>query len=113
MPYAGTFGRVFGESLDASRTMRSFSFKVMGDGNRYYMRLPTFETIEGDHWVNVFQTAKDEITSVHINMPDDLFRLGWSGKDVKFMQGNIMFIQFQPVDPGDFNLKLWGFRFNQ
>jgi hypothetical protein len=77
------------------------------------MRLPTFETIDGDHYVHVFQTVKDEISNVHINMPDDLFRLGWSGKDAPFIQGNIMFIQFQPVDPGDFNLKLWGLRFNQ
>jgi DNA-binding CsgD family transcriptional regulator len=113
MPYVGAFGRAYNESLAAIRTMRSLSFKVMGDGNRYYVRLPTFETIETDHWLYVFPTAKDEITSVHIAIPDDLFRLGWSGRDVKFVQGNVMFIEFQPVDPGDFNIKLWGVRFNQ
>jgi DNA-binding CsgD family transcriptional regulator len=112
-PFSGAFGRVFGESLDAVRTMRSLSFKVAGDGKKYNVRLPTFETIEGDHWQYVFQTAKDEIMSVNINIPDDLFRFGYSGKDVEFIQRNVMFIQFQAVDPGDFNMKLWGFRFNQ
>ncbi|MDR0322300.1 MAG: helix-turn-helix transcriptional regulator, partial [Treponema sp.] len=105
MPYVGAFGRVYNKSLAAIRTMRSLSFKVMGDGNRYYVRLPTFETIETDHWLYIFPTVKDEITSVHITIPDDLFRLGWSGKDAPFLQGNVMFIEFQPVDPGDFNIK--------
>jgi hypothetical protein len=93
--------------------MRSLSFKVIGDGGRYDMRLPTFETMDGDHWVYVFQTVKDEITSVHINIPKDLFRAGWSGKDAPFIQESIVSIQFLQIDPGDFNIKLWGFRFNK
>ena len=112
-PFSGAFGRVFGESLDAIRTMDSLSFKVKGDGNKYNVRFPTFETIDGDHWLYIFQTAKDEIMSVNINIPDDLFRYGYSEKNVEFIQNNIMFIQVHAVDPGDFNIKLWGFRFNQ
>ena len=112
-PFSGAFGRVFGESLEAARTMNTLSFKVMGDGNRYFLRLPTFETIEGDHFIYIFPTVKDEISNVSINIPDDLFRMGWSGKDVPFIQNNIMFIQFQTVDPGYYTLKIWDFRFNQ
>jgi DNA-binding CsgD family transcriptional regulator len=111
--YAGALGTPKGDSLDAARTMRSLSFKVLGDGNRYDVRFPTYETMDGDHWVYVFQTVKDEITSVHINIPDDLFRAGWSGKDVQFIQESLVSIQFQQTISGDFYIKLWGFRFNK
>ena len=111
--YAGSLGRLFGESLNAARTMKSISFKVMGDGNKYYLKFPTFETIEGDYYFNIFQTEKDRLTNININIPGDLSRYGWSGKDVAFIQNNIMFIQIQPVDPGDFKTKIWDIRFNK
>jgi DNA-binding CsgD family transcriptional regulator len=107
----GTYGRPDGETLAAMRTMKSFSFKFMGDGNKYNIRLPTFETIEGDHWMHVFQTEKDKTMSITLNVPDDFFRVGWSGNEVDFIQDNIMFIQFGVVDQGDYNLKFWGFKF--
>jgi len=110
MPFSGTYGRPNAESLALIRTMKSFSLSFIGDGGRYYFRLPTFETIEGDHWLVIFPTVKDEIGSIHVNVPEGLFRLGWSEKDVEFIQDNIMFVQVQPVDPGDYNLKFWDFR---
>ena len=109
--FAGTYGRPNSETLQAIRTMKSFSFKALGDGNRYYFRLPTFETIEGDHWVILFQTIDGEVITVKGNVPDDLFRYGWSGKEAEFIQENIMFVQVQTLRPGDFNLKFWDLRF--
>jgi DNA-binding CsgD family transcriptional regulator len=108
---AGVYGKPDAETLAAMRTMKSFSFKFMGDGNKYNVRLPTFETIEGDHWIHIFETEKDKPESITLNVPDDFFRAGWSGNEVDFIQDNIMFIQVQPVDPGNFNLKFWDFKF--
>ena len=111
--HAGTYGRPNDKTLNLLRTARAFSFSFQGDGGRYYMRLPTFETIEGDHWLIIFPTVKDEISSVTFNIPDDLFRFGWSGKDAEFIRENIMFIQVQPVDPGDYRLKFWDIKLHQ
>jgi hypothetical protein len=106
---AGVYGKPDAETLAAMRAMKSFSFKFIGDGNKYNVRLPTFETIEGDHWLHIFETEKYKTMSVTLNVPNDLIRLGWSGNEIDFIQENIMFIQFQPVDPGNFNLKFWDF----
>jgi DNA-binding CsgD family transcriptional regulator len=108
--FAGVYSRPDAATLAAMRTMKSFSFKFMGDGNKYCVRLPTFETIEGDHWIHIFETEKDKIMSITLKVPDDFIREGWSGKEVDFIQENIMFIQIQPNDLGDFNLKFWDFR---
>ena len=113
MPYSGAYGKPDAETLALLRTAKSFSFSFAGDGARYYMRLPTFETIEGDHWLIIFPTVKGEISSITFNIPADLFRLGWSEKAVEFIQENIMFIQVQPVDPGDYELKFWDIRLYQ
>ena len=113
MPFAGAFGRVFGDSLEAIRKMKSMSFKILGDGNKYYIRFPTFETIEGDHHIYIFESVKDEIMDININIPGDIRRFGWSGKDVAFIQNNIMFLQIQAAEPGDFSLKIWDIRFNK
>ena len=113
MPFSGAYVRADTETLKLLRTARAISFSFKGDGARYYMRLPTFETIEGDHWLNIFPTVKDEISAIKINIPDDLFRLGWSGKEAEFMQDNIMFVQIQPVDPGNYEFKFWDIKLYQ
>jgi DNA-binding CsgD family transcriptional regulator len=111
--YAGAVGSPTGKSLDALKTATSISFKVLGDGGRYDLRLPTAETMDGDHWLSVFQTVKDEIVSVEVNIPDDLLRAGWTGVDVPFVQESIVYLMLQQIDPGDFCIKAWGFRFVQ
>jgi len=112
IPFTGTYGTFDEPSLEAVKTMKSFSFKALGDGNRYFVRLPTLETIEGDHWLNVFPTVKDEIITVTVRVPEDLVRLGWSGKNVEFIQDNIFIFQVQVVDPEiPYRLKFWDIRF--
>ncbi|MCL2175954.1 MAG: helix-turn-helix transcriptional regulator [Treponema sp.] len=113
LPYAGVIGEVSGKSLQAIRSMNSMSFKAKGDGSEYCIRFPTFETMDGDHYVYVFETVKDEIFNININIPGDIGRLGWSGKDADFIQNNIVYLQIQAVNPGAFHVKLWDFRFNQ
>jgi len=50
IPWSGTYATFDEPTLAAIRTMKAFSFKALGDGNRYSVRLPTFETIETDHF---------------------------------------------------------------
>jgi len=105
--YIGIYGIPDPPSLQAFQTMMSFSFKALGDGSRYTVRLPTYETREGDHYLYYFQTIKDEIISVKVNVPGDLIRLGWSGKEAEFIQESVMFFQIEIVNPGPFYLKFW------
>ena len=108
--FSGAYGIPVAEDLNALRKFKSFSLQFIGDGNRYYIRFPTFETVEGDHWLFIFQTVKDEISSILVDVPDDLIRFGWSGNDAEFIIKNIMSVQIQPVDAGDYRLKFWDFR---
>nr|AGS51744.1 hypothetical protein [uncultured bacterium contig00037] len=112
-PFAGAYGTPDDTTLQNLRTMKSFSMKVMGDGNEYFFRLPTMETIEGDHWLYVFPTVKDEIITVSAAVLDDFNRLGWSGNDVEFIQNNIMFFQIQAVNPGPYKLKFWDIKLHR
>jgi len=111
--YTGIFAMPDDATVQALRTMRSFSFKVMGDGSRYSARLPTFETISGDHFLYYFHTIKDQIMSIKVNVPGGLVQHGWSGIKAEFIQDNIMFFQFQTVDPGPFCLKFWDIRLHR
>jgi len=105
--YTGIYGMPDGPTLEAMRSMKSFSFKVTGDGNRYTARLPTYETNDGDHFAYTFQTVKDEEITVKVNVPDDLAQIVWNGNVKEFKQNSIMFFQIQIVDPGPFYLKFW------
>jgi hypothetical protein len=103
----GVYGRPNNSTMETIRKMRAVSFKVMGDGKNYCIRFPTFETMNGDHYLYVFPTMVDEVITVTVNIPDDLMREGWSGKEAEFIQNNIMFLLFQPVEFDSYNLKFW------
>jgi len=105
--WTGIYGMPDGPTLEAMRSMKSFSFKVIGDGNRYTARLPTYETNDGDHFAYIFQTVKDEEITVKVNVPDDLTQIVWNGIEKEFKQGSVMFFQIQIIDPGPFYLKFW------
>jgi len=106
--WTGIYGMPDGPTLEAfQKKMRSFSFKVIGDGNRYTARLPTYETNDGDHFAYEFQTIKDEVVTVKVNVPEDLTQIVWNGNVKEFKQNSIMFFQIQIIDPGPFYLKFW------
>jgi len=106
--FTGVYGRPNGSTLETIREkMKSVSFKVFGDGNYYTINFPTFETMNGDHFLYVFPTEKDKVTSVTVNIPEDLLRQGWSGTEAEFVQNNILFFLFQPAGYGEYCLKFW------
>jgi len=106
--YTGIYGMTDGPTLEVlQKEMKSLSFKVIGDGNRYTARLPTYETNDGDHFAYEFQTIKDEVITVKVNVPDDLTQIVWNDNVKEFKQSSIMFFQIQIIDPGPFYLKFW------
>jgi len=106
--WTGIYGFPDGHTLAVlQKEMKSFSFKIIGDGNRYTTRLPTYETIEGDHFAYEFQTIKDEEITVKVNVPEDLTQIVWNGKVKEFKQESIVSFQIQIVDPGPFYFKFW------
>ena len=121
---SGVYGRPNAETHQAKRSMKAISFFVLGDGNRYFIALPTQETttfahhdirnigrdeVFGDHWLYIFPTTAGEVSSITINIPDDLIRVTDS-EEIEFVQENILYLQIQPIDPGDYRLKFWDIR---
>jgi len=108
--YAVAIGAPNSAALRAMRTMKSFSFTVLGDGKNYVVLLPTRETNQiSDHYYAAFSTIAGEVTTVTIFI-NELAQTGYTGKPLAFNQNNIQQIQFQPVDQGAFNLKVWDIR---
>jgi len=108
--YAVAIGAPNSAALRAMRTMKSFSFTVLGDGKNYMVLLPTRETNQiSDHYYAAFPTVAGEVTTVTIFI-NELAQTGYTGKPLAFNQNNIQQIQFQPVDQGAFNLKVWDIR---
>jgi DNA-binding CsgD family transcriptional regulator len=99
------------DTLNAMRSMSSFSFKVLGDGNSYLVCLPTTDTrINGDHHMMIFSTIKDKISTITVKIDKDLVEWGWTGNPYEFVKENITHMQFQAVRAGQFNLKFWDIR---
>jgi DNA-binding CsgD family transcriptional regulator len=111
-PFACVWGYPDSPTLNALRTMKSFSFKVKGDGNHFSIQLPTTDT-EDDHWLYIFQTVKNKEITVTANIPGDLTRMGYSGKQIEFIQNNIRAFGFQAIDKGPFKLKFWDIKLFQ
>lgn len=112
--YPGAFAAIYinpdESTLKIMRTMKSFSFKALGDGNRYSVKVVTAETIKGDGWLFEFQTEKDKIITVTVKVTDDLIRYGWSGEEAEFIQDHVVSFEFHSVSRGPFNLKFWDIR---
>jgi DNA-binding CsgD family transcriptional regulator len=108
--YAGVFGFPDFDTRTAMKAMALLSFKVLGDGNEYLAMLPTSDTVQGDHYFKKFSTTNGEITTITVDISDELVQWGWSGIPLEFIQDNIMYLQFQPACAGAFDLKIWDIR---
>ena len=106
-PLAGTYGDPDEATNQILHKMKAISFKVLGDGGDYFFRLPTYDTFNEDHWLHIFSTVNGEVTSVTVNIPEDLVRHGWSGVEAEHILSRITTFQFQPVRAGPYNLKFW------
>nr|AGS51734.1 hypothetical protein [uncultured bacterium contig00037] len=108
--FAGATSCIFPSTLKDMWKMKMFSFKALGDGNKYITSFPTVETTEGNRFNYVFSTVKDQIITVNINIPDDLVRISNSEDKIKFVQKNIYQFNIHALNPGSYSLKFWDIR---
>jgi len=105
-------------TLQAMKRIKSFSFKVLGDGQPYKVQIATTDTQLGehdtDHYKIMFPTIIGQISTITINT-DDLMQQGY-GKQVPFIRDNIISMEFmiqrellaESSEP--FHLKVWDIR---
>jgi hypothetical protein len=96
-----------------SSKVKSFSFKVLGDGNSYLVSLPTTDTrLKGgmNHYRKMFATKNSEISTVYVSI-DELVQSSYFGTPVPFITNNIEFFQIHAYSTIEFNLKFWDINF--
>jgi len=107
--YAGWYAYPDNQTSQALKEAKSFSFKVSGDGQTYFVMIPTFD-IEDDCYHRVaFTSKKDEEITVTVSM-DSLRQPEEWGIKKEFNPKKAKQIQWQTVNngkPGTFNLKIW------
>jgi len=108
LAWTGALTIITHATLEAMKTMKAFSFKVLGDGNAWAVLLTTKDTLEGDGHGKIFSTTKDKITTITVNV-DELKQEGY-GKQTPFIQENIHLLQFYLCNPGPCHLKIWDIR---
>jgi len=106
--WTGAYSLIYHDALEAMKTMKAFSFKVLGDGNPYLVQLKTKDITDGDGHGKMFTTIKDKITVITVNV-DELKQKGY-GKPTPFIQENIHDLSFSLCTPGPCNLKIWDIR---
>jgi len=96
------------DTLKLLKTAKGFSFKVLGDGDRYAVKITTSDITDYCYYEYLFETVEGEMIEVIIPV-DYLLQPSW-GQYKKFNQDKAMFIEFQTTrngSPGPFEFKLW------
>jgi DNA-binding CsgD family transcriptional regulator len=106
--YAAALGYPDSDTGEAMKSMSMLSFKVLGDGSEYWVMLPTTDTIENhNHYFNKFSTQNGKITTITVNIKNDLVQFCLDGITAEFIQDNIVGIQFNNFIRKPFNLMIW------
>jgi len=96
------------KTLELLKTAKGFSFKVLGDGDRYAVKITTSDITDYCFYEYVFETVEGEVVEVIIPV-EYLLQPSW-GQYKKFNQDKAMFIEYQTTrngSPGPFEFKLW------
>ncbi|MCL2719762.1 MAG: glycoside hydrolase family 5 protein [Treponema sp.] len=112
--YANITANLNDSELTQMRTMKSFSFMVLGDGKQYRVMIPTTESnVAYNHYGFAFTAASTE-TRITVNVPVNLSQDNWGGHGVvNFFQNNIQSLQFSLSGTGTFDLTVWDIRIIQ
>jgi len=110
--YAGWYAYPDNPTQEMLKTISSFSFKVLGDGNTYFIMFATSDIEDSSFYRTTFTTKKGQVTTHHVRVgslqqPDD-----WGIKK-RFNQENALQIQWQTTNngkPGTFDLKVYDIR---
>jgi len=96
------------DTLELLKTTKGFSFKVVGDGDRYAVKITTSDITDYCYYEYVFETIEGEIIEIVVPI-NYLMQPSW-GQYKKFNQDKAMFIEYQTTrngSPGPFQFKLW------
>jgi hypothetical protein len=99
------------ESLELLKTLKSFSFKVKGDGLRYAVKMPTKDIEDYCYWETVFETEEGQTVDIKIDV-EQLIQPTW-GNYKNFKQSEVFMVEFQTTHngkPGPFDLTIWDFK---
>ena len=113
--YAGWYAFPDDPTRELLKKIKNFSFKVVGDGQTYFVMFTTSDIEDSSFYRTKFTTKKDQEITVNVKVgslaqPDD-----WGIKK-KFNQDNAMQIQFQTTNngkPGTFKLKVYDLKLYQ
>jgi hypothetical protein len=111
--FAGGYAIPTPSTLEAMRKMKSFSFKILGDGNTYAITLPTIDTRlkgENNHYCKLISTVNSQIQTITVKI-SELSQIPYWGSQVPFILGNVEFFQVHAYSTNKFNLKIWDVRF--
>ena len=111
--FSGIFCSLGTGAQKARSKMKAVSFMALGDGGTYSFKLTTHETRFHDRWMHLFTAPKDEPVLITVKVPEDLVRRGFSGETVEFIKENIIFFQFNAVNPGPYELKVWDIKIHR
>jgi len=96
------------DTLKLLKTAKGLSFKVLGDGDRYAVKITTSDITDYCYYEYAFETVEGEVVEVVVPI-DYLLQPSW-GQYKKFNQDKAMFIEYQTTrngSPGPFEFKLW------
>jgi hypothetical protein len=107
--YAGWYAFPDDPTKELLKTIKSFSFKVLGDGNTYFVMLATSDITDASFYRTTFTTKKDQVTTVNVRVGSLAQPEDWGIKK-RFNQANATQIQWQTTNngkPGTFKLKIY------
>jgi len=112
--HAGAFLFPDDATLADMKKMQLLSFKIIGDGKSYGIDIATSDSrSEGkdNHYKKIFATEAGKVTEISIYI-NELSQSPFFGKQVPFIQDNILLFQIHAYSFGEFNLKFWDIKFS-
>ena len=107
--YAGWYAFPDDPTKEHLKKIKSFSFKVLGDGNTYFVMLATSDIEDSSFYRTTFTTKKDQEMTVNVRVGSLAQPEDWGIKK-RFNQDNATQIQWQTTNngkPGTFKLKIY------
>jgi len=104
------------KTLDILKTITAFSFRILGDGDRYAVKITTSDVTDYAYYEYAFDTVEGQPITIVVPV-DFLMQPSW-GKTVgtSINLDKAQFIEFQTTrngSPGPYEFKLWDVRLYQ
>jgi hypothetical protein len=108
--YVGWYAFPDDPTTELLKKAKSFSFKVLGDGQAYDVMICTSDITDAAYYRTRFTTKKDQVSTVNVRIGSTLQQPADWGAKKRFNQNNAFQIQWQTTNngkPGTFKLKFY------